>query len=196
MHLLKNQRNIKHLQNSALKALPPPGGGGQGHKAWLHPKQRKRPGTNRSPHHLPAEMAKGLQLSLQHTCWWVHHSVLLLIMAWGCQQLWFWALKCIISELLSYMPWLTLDQQRSNNFRVIPQVLPWSQHVVGWGQQQNSSCTRIFVKISATVLSIKLPEGTLTCRAFLTLPAEAHNTRRPPAPPPGLAITPHKHSPQ
>lgn len=28
MHLLKNQRNIKHLQNSALKALPPPGGGG------------------------------------------------------------------------------------------------------------------------------------------------------------------------
>lgn len=27
MHLLKNQRNIKHLQNSALKALPPPGGG-------------------------------------------------------------------------------------------------------------------------------------------------------------------------
>lgn len=89
-------------------------------------------------------------------------------------------------------PWPTEEQQLQGD----TSGTPLKPACVGWGQQQNSSCTRIFVKISATVLSIKLPEGTLTCRAFLTLPAEAHSTRRPPAPPPGLAITPHKHSPQ
>lgn len=58
-----------------------------------------------------------------------------------------------------------------------------------WMSIGRTCCTRILVKILAIVISIKLSEETLICRAFLTLPAEAHSTRRPPVPLPGLAIT-------